>query len=458
MSLQIDQELLRRFDCPIPRYTSYPTAPEWHSLSEEIYRSHLSQFAVSGKPTSVYIHIPFCKTMCLYCACSVVLNRLPEREVRYVDYLMQELTLVRSQIGRPLVRQLHFGGGTPTQLSESLLDRLMKRLNEELNIDWEGEISIEIDPRTVTADEGRKLRTLRSLGFNRVSFGVQDTNPIVGRAVRRHQSYAMTSHTYYLARELGFCGVNIDLIYGLPHQTQASFHQTVEDILLLRPDRIAFFSYAQVPWLKPHQKAIPANTLPSTEEKFAIYLQARESFMRAGYIQIGMDHFALEQDSLVHALRNKQLQRNFQGYSLKLAEDLIGLGITATGFVGGCYVQNLKSLEDYYKALDSGLLPTFKGRALTSDDHIRRWTIQKMMCDFSISAAEFEYVHKQELRDYFTHEWEDILSLQREGLIEIDEGALTATSLGRLFIRNVASTFDAYLHVARSERRFSQGI
>jgi oxygen-independent coproporphyrinogen III oxidase len=451
-------DLLRRFDRPVPRYTSYPPAPEWESLTEEVYQFHLAQSKTTQQPLSVYIHIPFCKTMCLYCACSVVLNRRPHYEQRYIDYLGREIQLVAPYLGHRPVRQLHLGGGTPTQLSIPQLEQLMETLKRHLHLDLEGEISIEVDPRTVADDGGKKLRLLRTLGFNRVSFGVQDTQEEVQRAVRRYQSLEVTAQTYHLARELEFAGVNIDLIYGLPLQTPDSFCRTIRDILLLKPDRIALYSYAHVPWLKDHQKAIRAESLPSTEQKFTIYLHAREAFLNAGYVAIGMDHFALAHDPLASALAHRQLHRNFQGYSLKLAEDLLGLGMTATGLMGCCYVQNVKSLLEYYGALDRGRLPTFRGRVLSNDDVTRRWTIQRLMCDFSVEFAAFESQFGVPFWSYFDREKDAIRALAADGLVEASELRLSATSTGSLFIRNIASTFDAYFQRNQSEQRFSRGI
>ncbi|MBN4067201.1 oxygen-independent coproporphyrinogen III oxidase, partial [Simkania negevensis] len=329
-SAMLRAEQLMEYDKPVPRYTSYPTAPEWHDVQPTLYSDHLTRFDQQQQPLSLYFHIPFCKTMCLYCGCSVVLNRKSENETYYVDHLIKEVELVASHFKRPHpITQLHFGGGTPTKLNEQELTRLFSAITSSFAIDWTGEIAIEIDPRTVAADGGKKLSSLRSLGFNRVSFGVQDTDPTVQEAVKRRQSFAMTKQTYEWARELGFQGINIDLIYGLPYQTTATFTKTVDDILSLKPDRIALFSYAKIPWLKPHQKAIPENTLPSTQEKFEIYCMAREQFTANGYVAIGMDHFALADDDLAKAFYNKTLQRNFQGYSLQLAENALGLGVTS---------------------------------------------------------------------------------------------------------------------------------
>jgi oxygen-independent coproporphyrinogen-3 oxidase len=455
---EISLDQLMRLDRPLPRYTSYPTAPEWGEISPNSYQNALIQFDQTAQPLSLYVHIPFCKTMCLYCGCSVVLNRRPENEVRYVDYLMREISLIadRFQHRHPVV-QLHFGGGTPTKLSEEQLERLMTHLHRCLPLAPNAEIAIEIDPRTVVEDQGRKLRHLRALGFNRVSFGVQDTDPKVQEAVKRRQSYEMTRETYELARDLGFDGINIDLIYGLPYQTCASFADTAEKIAALRPDRIAFFSYAKVPWLKPHQKAIPDAALPTTAEKFQIYLSARRTFLSHGYLGIGMDHFALREDELARAYRSGTLHRNFQGYTVKRAEEMLGLGITAVGSCSHGYFQNAKELSEYYASLDQGILPVRRGMFLQPEDLLRRWVIQSLMCHFTLDKNAFSARFGTDFGLHFADQRETLAALQAEGLILDTPECLSATPLGQLFIRHVAAPFDAYLSAQRL-RRFSQAV
>ncbi len=384
--------------------------------------------------------------MCLYCACSVVLNRLPKNEERYVDYLIREIDQVGAHFEERAVTQLHFGGGTPTKLSMPLFATLYSKIQERF--DLSGEISIEIDPRTVAEDHGRKLRFLRELGFNRVSFGVQDTNEKVQEAVKRRQSLEMTQETFAWARELGFEGINIDLIYGLPYQTVVTFRHTVAHILEMRPDRISLFSYAKVPWIKKHQRAIKDETLPSTEEKFQIYQEAREAFVRSGYVAIGMDHFALETDELARCYREKRLQRNFQGYSAKLAKDQIGFGTTAIGFVQNCYAQNFKDLEDYYRAIDQQQIPVQRGKVLSEDDRARKWLIHTLMSDFCLDKREFE---ERFARPY------DFLLEDVEGLVIETDDYLQVTPQGELFIRNIVMNFDAYIKPSTTPQ-FSQSI
>lgn len=445
---------LDRFNRPVPRYTSYPTAPEWTDLSSSTYAERLHTLGQTGLPLSLYLHIPFCKTMCLYCACSVVLNRRPEREEAYVSTLCQEIRLVQQALGSKMpVRQLHFGGGTPTQIAPALFDQIFTELNAGFDIDTQGEIAIEIDPRTVNAG---RLHHLYQLGFNRVSFGVQDTDSKVQEAIRRRQSREMTVETVALARQAGFNAINVDLIYGLPYQTQATFERTAADIIALRPDRIALFSYAKVPWLKEHQRAIPDATLPSTSEKFAIYCQARAQFLAAGYVAIGMDHFCLPHDALAKAYFAKTLQRNFQGYSLRLSDDLIGLGMTATGFVRDTYIQNDKDLVSYTEAVAAGVLPIKRGRMLSPNDLERRWVIERLMCDFELDPVQFEGRFNLPFWPRFDNERRALKQLEAEGLVEMATDRLRVTSQGTLFIRNIASVFDAYLQP--HQERFSRGI
>jgi oxygen-independent coproporphyrinogen-3 oxidase len=317
---------------------------------------------------------------------------------------------------------------------------------------------MEIDPRTVHEDQGQKLALLRKLGFNRVSFGVQDTNQDVQEAIRRRQSYEMTLETYQRARQLGFEGINIDLIYGLPHQSVETFSDTIVKIIAMRPDRIALFSYARVPWLKGHQKAIPDAALPSTEEKFRIYLHARQELLKAGYVAIGMDHFALPQDSMAHAFYAGQLHRNFQGYTVNPAEDMLGFGVTAIGHCRDAYVQNLKDLDAYYASLDTERLPVHRGKVLSETDRLRRWVVNKLMCQFELDKGLFEQMYGVCFKRYFAAEQPLIQQAVADGLCTDDTHHLRATPVGRLFIRNVASIFDWYLQGQGGTGQYSKGV
>ncbi len=437
--IQVEAKLLEKWNHPVPRYTSYPTAPQFHEIDESVYMDHLKRLSETDKPLSLYFHIPFCKTMCLFCGCSVVLNRKPERQKRYLDHLCQEIELVASHFFKKRrVSQLHFGGGTPTSLREEEFEQLFKIVQAHFIFTPDAEISIEIDPRTVYADHGQKLSFLKQLGFTRVSFGVQDLDPKVQEAVRRCQSEEMTVSTYFKARELKFHGINIDLIYGLPHQTVKRFAKTARKIIELKPDRIALYSYAKIPWLKKHQMAIPEETLPSTEEKFRIYVETRARFMRGGYTAIGMDHFALSTDPMAKAYLSKTLTRNFQGYAVQLAEDMIGFGLTSIGYIENGYFQNIKELEGYQQAISQGRLPVVRGYILNADDLLRRQIIHSLMCHFEVD------------RKYAGLGAVD--PLIQEGLLEEREEKLVATPLGRLLIRNIACVFDAYLNKGQFSR------
>lgn len=442
--IRIDPDLLSQWNRAVPRYTSYPTAPQFYAMDSPSYETALGVFAESDKLLSIYIHIPFCRSMCLYCGCSVVLNRNPQKQRAYLDCLLKEIALFSWKTKRK-VSQLHLGGGTPTSLTEEEFQELMEALRRKYTFVDGAEISIEVDPRTVYATQGKKLKKLRSLGFNRISFGVQDLDPVVQEAVKRRQSEEMTIETYEMARSLGFEGINLDLIYGLPFQTAERFRKTAEKIALLKPDRISFFSYAKVPWLKLHQKAIPEETLPSESEKLQIYVETRETFMRAGYVAIGMDHFALQTDSLAQGYKEKKLTRNFQGYSLDLAEDMIGLGITSIGFLENTYFQNMKTIEDYSRRIEAKEIPIYRGYRLEKEDILRRWVIQTIMCHFILDKKEFEKRFCSSFDAHFAKERPEIDRLKREGLLEERGDFLIPTALGRLLIRLVACVFDAYL-------------
>lgn len=452
---------LASYDLPLPRYTSYPTAPEWKSLSSEDYVIALEELDRSDTPISLYIHVPFCRTMCLYCGCFVILNRREEHEERYVRALLSEIDRVAGTLSqRKRVVQLHFGGGTPTQLTESQLERILLHLQKRFTFDPSAEIAIEVDPRTVVEDDGRKLRFLHQAGWNRVSFGVQDLDPRVQEAVKRRQTEEMTRTTYELARKLGFVGINMDLIYGLPCQTPASFSRTIEAIIELSPDRLALFSYAQVPWLKAHQKAIPEKLLPSAEEKWILYTSARARLIEEGYVGLGMDHFAHREDELARAYHAGTLKRNFQGYTVQPTSELIGLGITAIGSFSNGYYQNAKTLKEYYASLEAGMLPTQRGLRLTADDLLRRDVIHTLMCQGVIEKKQIEERHSILFDEYFAKERAALEECASRGLIYPSDPlhpSVRLTARGYLLMRHVAAVFDRYLQTG-GERRFSKAI
>ncbi|WP_348663229.1 oxygen-independent coproporphyrinogen III oxidase [Chlamydia vaughanii] len=444
---------------PAPRYTSYPTALEWEESDAQPAYLAFQNLKEDDRPLSLYFHIPFCQSMCLYCGCSVVINRREDIVEKYIATLIQEMELVHSLLGgKRKASRIHFGGGTPSRLSRSLFKKLFFHIHRLFDLSEVEEIAIEFDPRSLRNDSG-KAEFIQSLGFNRVSLGVQDTQAAVQEAVRRRQSYEESLHAYEKFRELGFESINIDLIYGLPKQTKVTFSQTIEDIIRMHPDRIALFSFASVPWIKPHQKAMKDSDMPSMEEKFSIYSHARHTLTKSGYQAIGLDHFSLPEDPLSIAFNNKTLIRNFQGYSLPPEEDLIGLGMTSTSFIRGIYLQNAKTLESYHEKILSGSLATIKSKILSEDDRIRKWVIHKLMCSFSISKKEFFDLYGQNFDEYFSDSQDRINGMTATGLVQNSSSFLTVTSLGELFVRVIATAFDSYfLKTVSSSPRFSRSI
>ncbi len=455
--ISVDSDLIRKLNTNIPRYTSYPTAPSWKEMSSDMMKDYLLR-RNTQEPISLYIHVPFCNSMCLYCGCSVVLNRNPDKEERYVQALLQEITTIAQYIQKgTLVNQIHFGGGTPTKLTTNQLERICSALFTQFLIAPDAEISIEVDPRTVVADNGEKLYALKSIGFNRISFGVQDTNEDVQEAVKRRQTWVMTRETFLRARQLGFSGINIDLIYGLPLQTVTSFSKTVEQILSLSPDRVALFSYAKVPHLKPHQNAIPDSLLPSTEEKFEIYKAARSRFIKERYTAIGMDHFASENDPLSIRYKTKSLLRNFQGYTVYSGEDMIGLGVTSISFISNAYFQNVKDLAKYHEKVELLDIPLERGIALGSEDILRRFVINRLMCDFSLDKRDFLHRFKIDFDQHFYLERERLSSHIEDGLVTENGQFIHVTPKGEMFVRNIAACFDQYLDSMKT-RPYSKAI
>ncbi|QXE26778.1 oxygen-independent coproporphyrinogen III oxidase [Chlamydia buteonis] len=444
---------------PAPRYTSYPTALEWEESDTDPAYLAFKYLQKDNSPLSLYFHIPFCQSMCLYCGCSVVINRREDIVENYIATLVKEMEYVHTLLGgRRKTSRIHFGGGTPSRLSRKLFETLFFHIHRLFDLSEAEEIAIEFDPRSLRNDD-KKAEFIQSLGFNRVSLGVQDTQAAVQEAVRRRQSHEESLYAYEKFRELGFESINIDLIYGLPKQTKLTFTQTVADILHMRPDRLALFSFASVPWIKPHQKAMKESAMPSMEEKFAIYSYARYTLTQAGYQAIGLDHFSLPEDPLSIAFKNKTLIRNFQGYSLPPEEDLIGLGMTSTSFIRGIYLQNAKTLESYHKKILSGSLATIKSKILSEDDKIRKWVIHKLMCTFVVSKEEFTKLFGYCFDEYFSESQERINSMVTTGLIQNSSSFLTVTPLGELFVRVIATAFDAYfLKTVSSNPRFSRSI
>jgi oxygen-independent coproporphyrinogen-3 oxidase len=453
--------LVRQYDRPGPRYTSYPTAVEFNERFDEAdYRGRLEAAAsVPDEPLSIYVHLPFCEERCSYCGCAVIATRKREVAATYLEYLAKEAALLAKALGtRRRVVQMHWGGGTPTYLSVEQLRSLYATLSRHFDFAPDAERAIEIDPRVTT---GEQLTVLRELGFNRLSMGVQDFACEVQAAIGRRQSENQTRGLFEFARGLGFASINIDLVYGLPHQGVPSFSRTLASIVGLRPDRIAVYSYAHVPWLRPSQKAIRLEDLPTPVQKIELIGTAIERFLEAGYEAIGMDHFALPGDDLAIAARERRLQRNFMGYTTRPAPDVVALGISAIGDVRGAFAQNVKKLPAYYQALDAGRFPIEKGYTLSHDDLLRRHVIAELMCNFYLDRGDVERRFGVDFADYFRPELEGLLAASgpvSDGLLEITDDALSVTARGRLFVRTICMQFDRYLPSHHGKTVFSRTV
>jgi oxygen-independent coproporphyrinogen-3 oxidase len=457
----ITPELLARFDVPGPRYTSYPTADRFvEAFGEDDYVQALKQRKAGtvGKqlPLSIYVHIPFCESLCYYCACNKIITKHKERAADYLHYLAKEVDLHAQHLGRgQSVSQLHLGGGTPTFMSDDELRQLMAMLREHFEFAPGGEYSIEVDPRTV---DDTRLAVLSELGFNRLSFGVQDFDPAVQKAVHRVQPAEQVFQRVEAARSLGFESINMDLIYGLPLQTPESFDRTLAQIISLRPDRIALYAYAHLPERFKPQRRIHTEDLPSGGDKVAMLSRSLDAFTAAGYVYIGMDHFALPEDSLAVAKRQGRLHRNFQGYSTHADCDLMALGVSSIGRMGATYSQNAKTMEQYCDLLDQGHFPVVRGLALTRDDLIRRSVIMALMCQ---GHLQFEAINLAWLIDFkrqFANEMVHLEELKTQGLVLLSDSGIQVTPLGWFFVRGVAMVFDRYLQADRSHSRFSKII
>jgi len=455
----MNAELLRRYDVAGPRYTSYPTADRFvDAFGEADYRQALIQRRASGPgaalPLSLYVHVPFCESLCYYCACNKIITRHHERATEYLRYLAREAQLHVDALGRgAAVSQLHLGGGSPTFLSDEELGDLMSMLRSHFSLVPGGEFSIEVDPRTVTAE---RLQALWSLGFNRLSFGVQDFDPAVQKAVHRVQPARQVFELVDAARGIGFESINVDLIYGLPMQTPESFTRTLAQVNELRPDRIALYGYAHLPERFKPQRRIHAAELPLAGAKLAMLASALNAFEQGGYVYVGMDHFALPEDPLAVAKRQGRLHRNFQGYSTQPDCDLIALGVSAIGKVGASYSQNAKTLDEYYDLLNHGHLPVVRGLALTRDDIVRRAVIMALMCQGEVQFESINLAHLIDFESYFATELDTLRGMQGEGLVQVSAGAVQVTPLGWYFVRGVAMVFDRYLQADRNRTRFSR--
>jgi oxygen-independent coproporphyrinogen III oxidase len=455
----IDEQLLRRFDVPGPRYTSYPTADRFvEAFGSDDYIQALEQRRAGSMalPLSLYIHIPFCESLCYYCACSKVITKHHSKSAEYLRYLSRELELQVEHFGRGhKVSQMHLGGGSPTFLSDDELTDLIDMIKRHFTLVPGGEFSIEVDPRTVSPD---RLRHLYELGFNRLSFGVQDFDPTVQKAVHRIQPAEQVFELVRAAREIGFESVNVDLIYGLPLQTPESFRHTLDLVRQLRPERIALYAYAHLPTRFKPQRRILSAELPSPSEKLAMLSNSLAILGAAGYDYVGMDHFALPSDALAVAKRQGRLHRNFQGYSTQPDCDLIALGVSAIGRIGATYSQNAKTLDEYYDALDQGRLPIVRGLALTRDDILRRSVIMAVMCQGELDFEAMGNAHLIDFASYFARELERLRDYESMGLLRIGESSLEVTEQGWYFVRAIAMSFDKYLQSDQDRARFSKII
>ena len=453
----ISADLLRRFDVAGPRYTSYPTADRFvEAFAADAYQQALAQRSVvaTAMPLSLYVHIPFCESLCYYCACNKIITRHHDRARPYLRYLSREVDLHTAQIGlgQPIT-QLHLGGGSPTFMDDRELTELMDLLRRSFRFVPGGEYAIEVDPRTMDLE---RLDTLAALGFNRISLGVQDLDPAVQKAVHRIQPAQQVFEIVAGARKRGFASINVDLIYGLPLQTPQSFDRTLAQLVELRPDRVALYGYAHLPERFKSQRRIATLDLPNAPAKVEMLMRSLAVLGGAGYIHIGMDHFALPEDALAVARRQGRLHRNFQGYSTQPDCDLIGLGVSAIGRIGGTYSQNAKTMEDYCDAIDQGRFAVVRGLALTRDDLLRRAVIMALMCQGQWLFESIDLAWLVDSRSYFAAELEALEPMRGQGLVSIDTTGVQVTALGWYFVRALAMVFDRYLQTDRDRARFSR--
>jgi oxygen-independent coproporphyrinogen-3 oxidase len=459
MQVCFDQELIVRYGGRGPRYTSYPTALQFtDNFDENDYRQKAIASNKSDVPLSLYVHIPFCHSLCYYCGCNKIVTRNEARVARYMEMLYKEIEMQAELFDRSRkVEQLHFGGGTPTYLDKEQLGALMDHLRASFNFDdsEEREFSIEVDPRTV--DEER-IQELWDLGFNRLSLGVQDFNEDVQKAVNRMQSAEEVQALVDAARHAGFGSISFDLIYGLPHQTVESFDATLDVVIAMKPDRLAVYNYAHLPHRFKGQRMINADDIPVPETKLDLLHHTIDKLCGIGYVYIGMDHFALPEDELVLARENGTLQRNFQGYSTHRQCDLVALGVSGIGGIGNMFAQNSVSTIEYEEIIERGELPIVKGLLVDDDDLLRAAVIQDLMCYDSLDFDKFGAAHGIDFREYFAEEVQQLDVLEKDELIELSDAGITITPKGRLLLRNIAMTFDRYINLAENDSRFSKAI
>lgn len=459
-TVTFDSQLIQKYNQPLPRYTSYPPATQ---LTTEFPLSHWEGAIASGniqqRPISLYCHIPFCESACYFCGCNTIITQYKDAAIPYLKYLERNIEQVARVIdSNRKVNQMHWGGGTPNYLNLEQVEALWKKINQHFTFEDNAEISIEINPRYV---DKNYILFLRDLGFNRISFGIQDFNPQVQEAINRVQPEAMLFDVMSWIRDANFESVNVDLIYGLPYQNLASYRHTINKTIELDPDRIAVFNFAYIPWLKPTQKRMPQSEFPSAEEKLDILQMAISELETSDYLFIGMDHFAKPNDELSIAQKEGKLHRNFQGYTTKPESELFGFGITSISMLHDVYIQNHKTLKEYYQAIDNDNLPIFQGVSLTKDDLLRRTVIMELMCQYQLSASELEEKYHLgfdfSFDDYFAQEIPQLKLLEADGLVQLIPDGIKVTPAGRLLIRNIAAVFDNYLQ-ENTVNKFSQSV
>ena len=458
--IEVDVALLKKYDRPGPRYTSYPTAPYFHEgVDSRVFEKHLKRDdqSLANKDISLYFHLPFCDTLCYFCGCNMMVTRSRDKIENYIDYLEKEMALLKAKLNpdRKII-QMHWGGGTPTHLSPDQIKRLGSLIHKYFNFKDASEVSVEIDPRELTRDH---MVALKEIGFNRCSMGVQDFNPEVQQAVNRVQPEDLTRRTIGWAKELGFQSLNLDLMYGLPHQTVASFEETIDSILAMQPDRLAVFNYAHLPQIIKHQKLIQNEWLPSPDIKLQLLKLSIEKLTSNGFIYIGMDHFARPEDELTVAMNNGTLYRNFQGYSTHAGINLLAVGITSISMLSDLYVQNYKTLNEYYNLLDDGEIPVMRGVELNDDDRLRREVITELMCNFRLKKEKIETKYAIKFDNYFEEPLKDLELFEMDGLVKLNDDEIVVTESGRLLVRNIAMNFDAYLkRKEKNKPQFSRTV
>ncbi len=454
----IDFKKFEKYSKPGPRYTSYPTAPEFHTNFTQNDLIDFYKNQSDDRALSLYIHVPFCRSACYFCGCNVIFTSKEDKKERYIEYLKKELAILKKHLNtNRKVSQMHFGGGTPTFMNPEQLQRIIDAIKETFpNFQSDAEVSCEVDPRFFSKEH---MDVLKSAGINRLSFGVQDVNEKVQETIHRIQPIETTKNVVDIARDAGINSVNIDLIYGLPYQTKETFHKTLEDVLTLNPDRLAVFNYAHVPWMMKTQRKFDETTFAPPSEKLEILKDTIDFFTTNGYNMVGMDHFAKPQDELFQAIEKGELHRNFQGYTTKGGADLIGIGVTSIGNGVDYYVQNFKDLKSYEAAIDNGNLPVFKGYSLNDDDQLRQYVIMELMSNFSLDIKRVEERFDINFKEYFDDALKALQEFVEAELVEINDEKISVNQTGSMLIRNISMPFDAYLNnIPEDKRRFSKTI